>query len=303
MASLKKITIFTLLCLMCSCVYAQDIDAENILNSLTDNFLKNAEQSAKPIIEASERLFWMLLPISIVISGIKNLFKDANIQNFMFDLIKLMIVTGIFYFLLSNGKDIGFSIVDSFTTLADGKTYGPSELLDLTLNIVAKCQKLVHKNFLKMVPMLIEYTLLICFALIMFMVVLKFTVLFITAKIVCIIGVFVLGFGSFNFTRDLAVNYLKVVLSLSVQLLTMLTIINTSCMLLTEIYEKATEFEIKKIVISYNECISILFVSLFLYALSKTLPSVMAQLIGNFTNMVGFEGSLSKTIGNIRKLF
>lgn len=132
---------------MCSCVYAQDIDAENILNSLTDNFLKNAEQSAKPIIEASERLFWMLLPISIVISGIKNLFKDANIQNFMFDLIKLMIVTGIFYFLLSNGKDIGFSIVDSFTTLADGKTYGPSELLDLTLNIVAKCQKLIHKNF------------------------------------------------------------------------------------------------------------------------------------------------------------
>lgn len=154
-----------------------------------------------------------------------------------------------------------------------------------------------------MVPMLIEYALLICFAVIMFMVVLKFTVLFITAKIVCIIGVFVLGFGSFNFTRDLAVNYLKVVLSLSVQLLTMLTIINTSCMLLTEIYEKATEFEIKKIVISYNECISILFVSLFLYALSKTLPSVMAQLIGTFTNMGYNEGLISKTVGNIKKLF
>lgn len=294
----KTFTLLLLISLNFS-AYAQSIDPENIVNSLTSNFLSIAEDTAKPVMEAGERLFWMLLPISIVISGIKNIFKEGNIQNFMFDLVRLILVTGIFYFLLSNGKAIGFSIIDSFTSLANKESTGPSELFDLTLNIVSKCQKMIHKNFLKMVPMSIEYVLLIGFGIIMFLVVIKFTVLFITAKIVCIIGVFVLGFGSFNFTRQLSLNYLNTILSLSVQLLTMLIVVNTSCTLLKTIYEEACELENAGKVINYTECISILFVSIFLFVLSKTLPTIMAQLVSSFSKIKDSDMPL---LGNLNKI-
>ena len=191
---MKHVLLFLVLLLTCKSAPAQEVkdltlSPDGVLNSLTLLFIDNISEAATPIKEAANRLFWILVPISIVMLGIKSIFKDGNMQSFMGDLVKLLLVTGFYYFLLDNGTAIGHSVIDSLTSVTTNSNTGPSELIDLTFNIASNLNQNISAGLFNAVTGFILRCMVLVFMFIMFLVVIKFTTLFICAHILCICGV------------------------------------------------------------------------------------------------------------------
>ena len=117
---------------------AQALNADNILSSLSEHFINEVRLTAEPIKQAATRLFFLLLPIAIVLQGLKLIFRSGNYMSFSLEMVKLTLITGIYLFLLNNGETIGISIVDSLCSIVSSEKQGPSELIDLIFNITGR---------------------------------------------------------------------------------------------------------------------------------------------------------------------
>lgn len=211
--------------------------------------------------------------------GIKSIFKDGNMQSFMGDLVKLLLVTGFYYFLLDNGTAIGHSVIDSLTSVTTNSNTGPSELIDLTFNIASNLNQNISAGLFNAVTGFILRCMVLVFMFIMFLVVIKFTTLFICAHILCICGVFVLGLGAISYTRYIAINFFKSILSMSLELMTTLLVINSGCLILKNLKNKSQEIVESGSSVGSSECSVIIFTALFIYILSKYLPEVVSNLV------------------------
>ncbi|WP_281072546.1 type IV secretion system protein [Succinivibrio dextrinosolvens] len=265
---------------------AVELNADGILNSLIDEFVSCVNDSAGPIHQAAMRLFWLLVPINLVISGIRCVF-NGDFSDFFFSLVTSVLFTGIFYYLLSHDYAIGKSIIDSFVTMVDDDYMGPSELIDLVFNIDRQINNLMTSNVLGLVSKLQIVICMIVFSVVMFFVILRFVSIYLTAQILCVIGVFVLGFGGLKATRYLAVNYLKLLISKGLELITVLIITKTGCRILNDVIDATKLYEEGLSVLKHSECMVMIFISLFIYVLSKSLPPVMSSLMSGTSG--GFE--------------
>ena len=280
---MTKFILLVLILIPCS-VSAVELEPSGLLNSLTLSFINSAADSAKPLKTAALRLFWILLPCSIVLVGVRNLFKDGSFNSFFKDLIMLVLTTGIFLYLLNNGTQIGQSIIDSMTSVIDSKYYGPSELVDLTFKISRTYNECISDNVFSPLTSMIMHLLLLLFMIVMFLVIIRFACMFLCAHLLCIVGIFVLGFGAYHHTRPIAVNYLKSVFSIALELMTMIIIAKAGCSILEELETKAYKYAENGQSIGFEECCILAFTSLFLYILSKQLPSMIGGLISSSTN-------------------
>ena len=265
---------------------AVELNADGILNSLIDEFVSCVNDSAGPIHQAAMRLFWLLVPINLVMTGIRCVFS-GDFSDLFFSLVTSVLFTGIFYYLLSHDYAIGKSIIDSFVTMVDNDYMGPSELIDLVFNIDRQINNLITSNVLGLVSKLQIIICMIVFSVVMFFVILRFVSIYLTAQILCVIGVFVLGFGGLKATRHLAVNYLKLLISKGLELITVLIITKAGCRILNGVIDATRLYEDGISVLKHSECMVMIFISLFIYVLSKSLPPVMSSLMSGSSG--GFE--------------
>lgn len=281
---MKNLIVLLVLLFTCTDSQAQEaidltLSPDGVLNSLTIMFIENISEAAVPIKEAANRLFWILVPVSIVLMGIKSIFKDGNMQSFMGDLVKLVLVTGFYYFLLDNGTAIGHSVIDSLTSVTTSQNTGPSELIDLTFNIASNLNLNISSGLFNAVTSFILRCMVLIFMFIMFMVVIRFTTMFICAHILCICGVFVLGLGAISYTRYIAANFFKSILSMSLELMTTLLVVNSGCLILKNLQNKIDEIVEAGEAFGSGECSVIIFTALFIYILSKYLPEAVSNLV------------------------
>ena len=281
---MKNLIVLLVLFFTCTAAHSQEVNdltlsPDGVLNSLTILFIENISEAAVPIKEAANRLFWILVPVSIVLMGIKSIFKDGNMQSFMGDLVKLVLVTGFYYFLLDNGTAIGHSVIDSLTSVTTNQNTGPSELIDLTFNIASNLNRNISSGLFNAVTSFILRCMVLIFMFIMFMVVIRFTTMFICAHILCICGVFVLGLGAISYTRYIAANFFKSILSMSLELMTTLLVVNSGCLILKNLQNKIDEIVEAGEAFGSGECSVIIFTALFIYILSKYLPEAVSSLV------------------------
>lgn len=96
---LIKLFILSLFFLSPKLSAAADLNAENLLNTLCQDFLNGAEIYIEPIKLAASRLFWSLLGFSVILGGISFALKNEDIPSFLAFFVKLCINAGIFLFL------------------------------------------------------------------------------------------------------------------------------------------------------------------------------------------------------------
>lgn len=267
-----------------------------VLNYVSDSFIANAQTYSEPIKKAAERLFWLLLGISIVVSGVRLVLRQGDISSFFAVFIKLIVLTGLFYFLLSNGSKIGSSIVDSLSSITNNRNIGPSELLDVTFNIGRDLNAAVSKSFSGLAASLVIQAMILIFNIVMFLVTIRYVVLYLTAYIFCICGVFVLGFGAFGYTRDIAVNFLRIIFSLSLELMTMILICNAGFAVLEDLGEAILAL---KRSITLQDTGVVLFTALFMHVISATLPKIVGSLVMRTPG----TGGLSFSVPGVPNLF
>jgi len=108
------VVVLTLL-LVPSEAYAQSVQA---LDTLIDNFQTQSKQWEGTIKKAAIGLFWILAAIELSVSSIFIALQGGGAQTFAAEIVKRILVVGIFYFILDSGSSVCNAIVESFKQLA-----------------------------------------------------------------------------------------------------------------------------------------------------------------------------------------
>ena len=280
---IKKCALLLLLLSLSSFAYAQvdyqNLNPNGLINSLISNFIEEIKLVAKPIKQVSKNLFWILVPISIFLNGFKCIFAEGNIQTFFYALVKIILVIGIYLFLLDNGVEIAQAIIYSFVQVINYENYGPSEFLDLTFTISSYLYKCISDSYFDGLNSLYIKFLIGIFTVILFLCVIVFAIIYLKAHVLCIIGVFVLGFGAYEATRQYATNYLRKVISISLELLTIIVLINAGCKILLNIEKSIKKYQDLGSTLTSHECYALIFSALFMLVLTISMPKMVGSLV------------------------
>lgn len=269
----------------------EEVNLESF-NTVTTEFQENIKTYTDAIKDAATRLFWTLLTFSLITTGIRLIFVEGNVQTFTGVFVRLTITTGVFYFLLDNGPAIGADIIDSLAAITDDRKVGPSELFTMCSSLSVKFMNLISEGNLGLFGSLMLALPCLFFFYVMAMVVVRYGVLYLTAYSLCVLGVFVLGFGAFGYTREIAVNYLRNILSYALQLMATILVCNAGFRILERLFNSVSELDRPVVV---QDCLIIVFTGLFIRGVVETLPNVVGNLI---TQTGTVKDPLPKNAGN-----
>lgn len=277
---------------------------QGVIRTATELFMQEAAAVSGRIESAATRLFWILCSIAIVLNGIKLILRDGDLQSFVAVLVRFVLIIGVFEFLLLHGSAIGSSIINSLTSLTAEHGGGPAELADAVIEVsFALLHSIEESSGWFSINKLVMGIFLILFDFILFCVVASCLVLYLFAYLLCVLGVFVLGFGALSFTRPIAVNYLKAVLAVGLELMTMILICNVGVRGLTMV-RGLVEGGGK---ITFAVYAVLLLVAVLVWACARTLPSLVGSLVSGFDAASrsqnvpgGFAAQLSLPLAPVR---
>lgn len=208
----------------------------NILDEISDTFKNTASTWAEKLKDYALTLFWILATISLSWTAIELALKHAEFGEIIGELAKYIIFTGLFAFLLDKGPNIANSIFQTFAKLGGigaGLATGgsglpsmtPSAIVDIGLDFYSRMWDSLEWDFDTIASDLIQTLLALVFFIFCLIIAIKVLVQLIALWCYMYAGAFLLGFGGGRWTRDIAINYFKGVLSASVKYFAMLFIV------------------------------------------------------------------------------
>lgn len=208
----------------------------NILDEISDTFKNTASTWAEKLKDYALTLFWILATISLSWTAIELALKHAEFGEIIGELAKYIIFTGLFAFLLDKGPNIANSIFQTFAKLGGigaGLATGgsglpsmtPSAIVDIGLDFYSTMWDSLEWDFDTIASDLIQTLLALVFFIFCLIIAIKVLVQLIALWCYMYAGAFLLGFGGGRWTRDIAINYFKGVLSASVKYFAMLFIV------------------------------------------------------------------------------
>ena len=267
-----------------SIAYGQGTD---IGSEVTSQFSEAIKKFGTQIEAYAERLFWSLAAISLVWTGAMLALRKADLMDFFAELVRFIVTTGFFYWLLTNGTAIAASIITSLqqagATVGGGAGQG-NTVLQLALAFSHKAVSNASVWDLKTAPLwaliAIIGVVLGCYL------VVTIIIAGITALTLVYAGVFVLGFGGSKYTSEIAISYYKAVVAAGLRLFTLNLLMNTAIQLVTN----AMNADMGQI----DNALSTLALLVIVAMLVDKVPAMVAGLVSH--NHIGGPGSAVGTL-------
>lgn len=231
-------------------------------------------------------LFWTLALISMVWTFGMMALRKADIAEFYAEVLRFVVFTGFFYWLLTNGPQFAMDIQNSLMKIGSSASGNqasltPSGIVDVGFSIFDK----VYDNSSgwpsvdKTIGVIIAIIILIVLAL----VAVNMLILMITGWILAYAGIFFLGFGGSRWTSDMAISYYKTVLSIGAQLLTMVLLVGIGQAFIDNYY-----LNMSPSYADMNELAVVLVASVILLSLVNKVPPLIGQIpMGGGTGAIG----------------
>ena len=275
---------FILLVGLSSVAYGQT----DIGSQVTGQFANAIKGFGTQIEAYAERLFWSLAAISLVWTGAMLALRKADLIDFFGELVRFIVTTGFFYWLLVNGTTIATSIVTSLqqagSSVGGGGAGQGNTVLQLALAFSHKAVSNASVWNLKMAPLwaliAIIGVVLGCYL------VVTIIIAGITALTLVYAGVFVLGFGGSKYTSEIAISYYKAVIAAGLRLFTLNLLMNTAVQLVTN----AMNADMGQI----DNALSTLALLVIVAMLVDKVPAMVAGLVSH--NHIGSPGSAVGTL-------
>lgn len=252
------------------------IDNSGLLDDVLARYSTAAASWASIIVDAASWLFWTLAVISMVWTFGQILIRQGGLSEIFAELIRFTVVTGFFWWLLTNGPNFASDIYDSLRELAGNATglgmgLSPSGIVDIGFAIFDKV--LDQSSFWSpgdsLAGILMGAVILVILALIG----INMLLLLCAGWVLAYGGVFFLGFGGSRWTTDFAINYYKTVLGLGAQLMAMVLLVGIGKTFLDDYYTAMSEG------ISLKEMGVMLIVAVILLVLTNKVPAMLAGII------------------------
>lgn len=278
MRIVSKLTFFGMIFLFSVNAYAGQLDSSGLLDTLLDKFQQVASTWSLVIGDYANWLFWGLVLISMVWTFGMLAMQGEGLTSALAEIVRFFAVIGFFYYLLINGPAISQSIINSMRQLAAnalGTSTGisPSSIVDIAFVILTK----VSSAASIWSPMIstIMITVAIIVLVVMALIAINMLVMLVSAWVLCYAGVILLGFGGSKWTSDIAINYLRTVLSIGIQLFTMTLIIGIGQSFIDQYFSI-----IKNDIPDLNSLIVLLLASIILLVLTNKLPLLLSGVVG-----------------------
>ena len=198
----------------------------------------------------------------------------GGFQSLAAEIVKRILVVGIFFFILDQGTSIVDAVIQSFRQLsasAGGAGFKPSDIFNAGVSIAQKLADNVSfwTDTTKSLALLIAaLVIVICFALIAAIVIVTMVEMY----IVTYAGIILLGFGGSAFTKDYAIKYLTYAVSVGLKLMVMGLVVGIGQSILTS---TAQGFQNK----TNTEVYIVVGVAIVLLAVTKALPAMLQSIV------------------------
>jgi type IV secretion system protein TrbL len=299
---------------------APTIGADNSLDQITSLYRNCARQWEATLGGFALRLFWLLAAIEFAWTAIRLAFRNADLSEWLGELVNQIFFLGLFLALLTNASSWTSAIIESFRAAgaaalrANGVAAGlaPSDIFDTGVNIAAKMLEAlsVTAPVQSLFVVLAALIILFCFALIAAAIILALVESFIVLSG----GVLLMGFGGSRWTKDFALKTLIYAVSVGAKLFVLQLIAGLGAQI---IGSWASLPEGQSVLAPVNATSNILVIvgsTLVLSVLVKTVPEMIQGLIngtaintstGLATGIAQLAGSvyaLGMVVGNAREL-
>jgi type IV secretion system protein TrbL len=291
-----------------SCAVSSGTD--NSLDQITNLYRNCARQWEASLGGFALRLFWLLAAIEFAWTAIRLAFRNADLSEWLGELVNQIFFLGLFLALLTNASSWTSAIVDSFRAAgvaalrANGVAAGlaPSDIFDTGVNIAAKMIEAlsVTAPVQSLFVVLAALVILFCFALIAAAIILALVESFIVLSG----GVLLMGFGGSRWTKDFALKTLIYAVSVGAKLFVLQLIAGLGAQIIAG---WASLPEGQSVLAPVNATSNILVIvgsTLVLSVLVKTVPEMIQGLINGtaFNTGTGLAAGIAQLAGSVYAL-
>jgi len=274
----SKLTFLSVVFFFSINAYAGQLDSSGLLDTLLDNYQQVASTWTTVIGNYANWLFWGLALISMVWTFGLIAMKGGGLQDLLAEIIRFFTVTGFFYYLLNHGPAISKAIIDSMRELAAnalGTSAGisPSSIVDMAFLILTKISSAASIWSPMISTIMISVAIIVL--VVMSLIAINMLIMLVSAWVLCYAGIILLGFGGSKWTSDITINYLRIVLSIGIQLFTMTLIIGIGQSFIDQYFSL-----IRDDVPDLNSLIVLLLASIILLVLTNKLPLLLSGVVG-----------------------
>ena len=256
-----------------SVAHAQ-VDNTGVLDQALKQYRTAAEAWQSAAHGAATTLFWSLATISLVWTMGQLVLRRAELGEFFGELVRYLLFTGFWAWMLNNGPAHAQLIIESMINLAGGASgqnmMSPSGVLDVGFHLVDRA--LTQSSILSPLDSAIGIVLALVILVVLALVGVNMLVTLIACWIVAYGGVIVLGFGGSRWTSDMAINYYRMVLSLGLQVLAMVLLVGIGESFLRGYYSALEKN------VSLHEQAVLLVVSIVLLVTVNRVPALLGTL-------------------------
>lgn len=226
-------------------------------------------------------ILFALVGISMVLSGINLMFiAHGTIQTFALTVVRLCLVAGIFHFLIIHGYNIASDIINSLSSMAYNSGSSGNNYQDIALILNDFFQLLVdYSDLLSNSNIVFFMFFMVALFTIIALLIINFAVTYVVAAFVSVVGILVVGLGTFESTREFALNYLRMVIAYGLRLFSICFIFRVGHNIAHQLITYLTQCVNQGGEISLQDAGYTMLIMLFVLILSYTIPSIIASLV------------------------
>ena len=271
------------------------INSAGLLDTALQNFQTSAAGWATYITARASWLFWTLATISLVWTMGQLALRRAEIGEFLGEFISFTLMTGFYWWLLTNGPTFAMQIINSMRQLAGnasglGPSVYPSTIMDIGFQLLD--QVVIQSSVWS--PVVSAFNLLLCviILIVVALIAVNMLVLLVSGWILAFAGIFFLGFGGSRWTSDMAINYYRTVLSLGAQLAGMVLVVGIGFSFINLYYVNMSSQ------VSMKEMAVLMVAAIVLLGLVNKIPPLLGGLaMGGGVGALGSGVSLVSAVG------
>lgn len=254
---------------------------------------KNAFTAPTQKIESAvKKFFSYCIVFNIIFVGFRLLFGDHNFQQFCTELIKFIMICGVFFTVLLYLKDIP-DVLASTTEIGLGETLENGSTLVKMEDLIGEIaflftQWLDKVSIFDVSTIIINGLLFLSAIIVLLAIMIQYVLLYLSTYFIVICGTFALALGGISINNDLAMGYLRKLASIAIEFLTLGLMMSITVGLVRNYVNDTQDYSvISMLSLStdyFNNSSNLFFFVieiLIIGVLTMTIPGKVASLIGS----------------------
>ena len=256
------------------------INNSGLLDSVASSYTTAASGWLTSIKARATWLFWTLATISLTYTAGMMVLRKADIGEFFGEFIKFILLTGFYDWLLIHSPNMAKDIMNSMMTLGatasgTGGAISPSGIVDVGFALFSAM--IANSTIWQPVDSAVGFVITLIILVVLALIGVNMLLLMISGWVLAYAGVFYLGFGGARWTSDMAISYYKTVLSIGIQLLTMILLVGIGQTIITNYYNNMTPGSSGN-ALNLNEMGVMLVAAIVLLQLTNKIPPMLGQI-------------------------